>query len=65
MNGYIIYLPTYPNSVSMASRALETGTKQGWNLELFEGINGMKQGLIDYNLKVYPHKKAQRLHCAF
>ncbi len=61
MIGYIIYLPSYPNSVSMASRALETGTKYGWNLELYEGVNGMKQGLADYNLKVYQHKKAERL----
>ena len=53
MKGYIIYLPSYPDSVSMASRALETGTKHGWNLELYEGVNGMKQGLADCNLKVY------------
>ena len=56
MKGYIIYLPSYPDSVSMASRALETGTKHGWNLELYEGVNGMKQGLADCNLKVYQHK---------
>jgi len=61
MKGYIIYLPSYPNSVSMANRAMETGTMHGWNLELFEGVNGMKQGLADYNIKVYEHKKAQRL----
>ena len=61
MIGYIIYLPSYPDSVSMASRALETGTKHGWNLELYEGVNGMKQGLADSNLKVYQHKKAERL----
>ena len=51
MKGYIIYLPSYPDSVSMANRALETGTKYGWNLELYEGVNGMKQGLTDFNLK--------------
>ena len=45
----------------MASRALETGTNHGWNLELYEGVNGMKQGLADYNINVYAHKKAQRL----
>ena len=61
MIGYIIYLPSYPDSVSMASRTLETGTKHGWNLELYEGVNGMKQGLADSNLKVYQHKKAERL----
>jgi GR25 family glycosyltransferase involved in LPS biosynthesis len=59
--GYIIYLPDYPESVKMAGRALTTGTRNGWNLELFEGVNGTKQGLVDYNLKVYSHKKAQRL----
>ena len=61
MKGYVIYLPSYPNSVSMASRAIETGNKHGWDLDLYEGVNGMKQGLTDFNLKVFQHKKAQRL----
>ena len=54
--GYIIYLPTYPDSVSMANRAMETGTMRGWNLELFEGVNGTKTGLAHYNLQPTNHK---------
>ena len=53
MKGYVIYLPSYPDSVSMANRAMETGTMRNWDLELFEGVNGMEKGLSDYNLKVY------------
>ena len=59
--GYIIYLPGYPDSVSMANRALETGTMRNWNLELYEGVNGKDTGLIDYRIKPYEHKKAKRL----
>ena len=32
--GYIIYLPKYADSISMANRAMETGTMRGWNLQL-------------------------------
>ena len=59
--GYIIYLPGYPDSVSMANRAMKTGTMHGWNLELVEGVNGMDTGLLDYRLKPTNHKKAKRL----
>ena len=48
--GYIIYLPDYPESVRMANRALETGLAHGWKLQLHKGVNGMKTGLVDYNL---------------
>ena len=51
MKGYIIYLPSYPDSVSMANLALETGTMRNWNLELYEGVNGKDTGLIDYRIK--------------
>lgn len=60
MKGYIIYLPEFESSVSMANRALKTGTQHGWNLELYEGVNGLLQGLQVFNLHPYPYKKCQR-----
>ena len=59
--GFIIYLPNYPESVSMANRAMETGTMRGWKLQLFEGVNGTQTDLTDYNLQPNKHKKAKRL----
>tara|TARA_B100000035_G_C21034604_1_gene570196 strand:+ start:1559 stop:2131 length:573 start_codon:yes stop_codon:yes gene_type:complete len=59
--GFVIYLSNYPDSVSMANRAMETGTMRGWKLQLFEGVNGTQTGLADYNLKPNSHKKAKRL----
>ena len=60
--GYIIYLPDYPESVRMANRALETGLAHGWKLQLHEGVNGMKTGLVDYNLvPTAQSKKAKKL----
>ena len=41
MRNYIIYLPDYHNSRQAALVALESGQKFGWNVELYEGINGM------------------------
>ncbi len=48
--GHIIFLPDFPNSVAMAERALTTGKKYGWNVELYEGVNGQKVSITDYNL---------------
>tara|TARA_B110000503_G_scaffold39161_1_gene64497 strand:+ start:1083 stop:1658 length:576 start_codon:yes stop_codon:yes gene_type:complete len=60
--GYIIYLSDYPESVRMANRALETGLAHGWKLQLHEGVNGMKTGLVDYNLvPTAQSKKAKKL----
>lgn len=60
--GYIIYLPQFEESVVMATRALTTGESLGWNLELYEGVNGLDTTLEDYRLKATTQsKKAQRL----
>ncbi len=62
MKGYIIYLPEYDNSVSMARRAYESGVDNDWDLTLFEGVNGHKDYLQNYNLRIYTKsKKAKRL----
>ena len=60
--GYIIYLPDYPDSVSMATRAMESAKKTGWNVQLYEGVNGTNVTLEDYNLRPsLVNKKCQRL----
>lgn len=60
--GYIIYLPDFKDSVSMANRALETGKHYGWNLTLHEGVNGLKETLQDYSLfPTQQSKKARKL----
>jgi|TARA_X000000950_G_scaffold55224_1_gene66073 GR25 family glycosyltransferase involved in LPS biosynthesis len=60
--GYIIYLPKYSDSISMANRAMETGTMRGWNLQLYEGVDGTLVKLEDYNLRSsLVNKKCQRL----
>jgi len=48
--GFVIYLPNYENSVEMATRAITTGNKFGWNVSLFEGVNGLEKRLGEYNI---------------
>ena len=50
IKGYIIYLPEYENSVAMARRAYESGISHGWDLTLFEGVNGHKEMANAFNL---------------
>ena len=60
--GFIIYLPDYPDSVAMASRAMESAKKFDWNVQLYEGVNGTNVRLEDYNLRPsLVNKKCQRL----
>lgn len=40
MKNYIIYLPDFKISTGYASYALKTGLHLGWEISLFEGING-------------------------
>ena len=40
MRNYIIYLPQFQTSFDLAKIALDTGSKFGWELELFEGVDG-------------------------
>ncbi len=62
MIGYLIYLPEYDNSVTMAHRALESAVKHGWNVKLYPGVNGNVDTLSNHNLKIYSgSKKAKRL----
>ncbi len=41
MKNYIIYLPAYPQSVDMATKALESAQAHGWDAELWAGIDGV------------------------
>ena len=40
MKNYIIYLPDYPDSVTMATRALQSAQEQGWQVDLWPGVDG-------------------------
>ena len=55
--GYIIYLKNHEYSVQWANEALASGKALGWNLELYEGVDGTKHSLDDYGLKVYQSSK--------
>ena len=46
----------------MAERAYATGYENGWDLGLYAGINGKKQGLKDFGLlSTLESKKANKL----
>jgi GR25 family glycosyltransferase involved in LPS biosynthesis len=60
-DGFIIYLPSYPISVEMANRAIQTGRENGWSLNLYEGVLGTANTLEQNNLYPIDHKKAKRL----
>lgn len=60
--GYIIYIKNHEYSVQWANEALASGKALGWNLELYEGIDGTKQSLNDFGVKIYQgSKKCVRL----
>jgi GR25 family glycosyltransferase involved in LPS biosynthesis len=52
MKNYIISLSAYTNSMIMAQRALTSGQQHGWNIELFEGVDGSITRLQDFNISV-------------
>lgn len=49
MNSYVIYLPGYAHSVTMATHAVATGQAQGWNIELWTGVDG---SLVEWTLPI-------------
>jgi hypothetical protein len=51
MKSYLIYLPEFEFSVQMANTAINSARHHGWDIELFPGVNGLKQSLADYNLR--------------
>jgi GR25 family glycosyltransferase involved in LPS biosynthesis len=62
MEGYIIYLPGYANSVRWAQNALDSAKKYNWNVQLYPGVDGTKMKIQDFGLTVYSSsKKANRL----
>lgn len=55
-------MPEFKESVRMANRALESGNSLDWNVSLFPGVNGLKENLLDYNIKpTEQSKKAKKL----
>lgn len=62
MKSFIIRLSDYSNSVTWAKNAYTTAKNNNWNVEYFEGVNGLKTSLEEYNLFLNPnHKKSQKL----
>lgn len=62
MEGYIIYLPEFENSVQWANTALESAKFFNWNIKLYPGVNGRKVKIKDYNLSACSKsKKSLRL----
>jgi len=52
MKSFIICLPKYPKSMSMANQALTTGKLFGWDVKLFHGVDGSNASLDQINIKV-------------
>lgn len=51
MKHYVIYLPAYTASREMANHAVRTGREQGWDVELFEGVDGQQHNLGTFDLR--------------
>jgi len=51
IRSFIIYLPAYAQSRHMACTALDTGQQHGWNVELFEGVDGATVTVEDLSIK--------------
>lgn len=50
MRSFVIYLPNYTKSVDMATVVIDSGKQHGWNLELFEGVDGALHSLEDFKI---------------
>lgn len=60
--GYIIYLKNHNSSVEWAQQALASGRALGWDLELYEGVDGRTTSIEQHGLALYKHsKKSLRL----
>lgn len=62
LKGYIIYLKNYENSVEWAQQAIASGRALGWDLELYEGVDGKTTTAEKNNIKFFQgSKKSKRL----
>jgi GR25 family glycosyltransferase involved in LPS biosynthesis len=61
MKSYIIRLKEYKNSVEWASNAYNSAKKHKWNVEYFEGYNGLHHSLEEFSLFKNPnHPKSKK-----
>lgn len=60
MKSYIIKLSDFSNSVQWAEHAYNSAKKHNWDIEYFEGINGLNYSLDNFGFKPAPIKKAER-----
>lgn len=59
VKSFIIRLSDFPNSVEWSQQAYNSAKIHNWNVEFFEGIDGRKETLKDYNIKINTkHKKS-------
>lgn len=59
MKSYIIRLSEFPNSVEWSKKAYNSAKQHNWDVHFFEGSNGQKETLADYNIKINKkHKKS-------
>jgi hypothetical protein len=63
MKSYIIRLSDFPNSVKWSNKAFASAKKYNWDINFFEGVNGQKETLADYNIKI--NKKYKKAIKAF
>lgn len=63
MKSYIIRLSDFPNSVEWSEKAYNSAKAYNWNIHFFEGVNGQKETLADYNVKI--NKKYKKSIKAF
>lgn len=63
MKSYIIRLSDFPNSVEWANKAYMSAKEYNWDIHFFEGVNGQKETLADYNVKI--NKKYKKSIKAF
>ena len=55
MKNFVICLPDYVKSVAMTNQVVESGKQYGWNIELFEGVDGTVTKLKDVDLSINQH----------
>jgi hypothetical protein len=59
MKSYIIRLSDFPNSIEWSKKAYMSAKSHSWDIHFFEGVNGQKETLVDYNIKINKsYKKA-------
>ena len=52
VKSFVIRLSDFPDSVKWSAKAYDSAKANNWDIHFFEGVDGRKETLRDYNIKI-------------